>query len=42
MHEFLMKIAGMCLKGDFLAKVFVLRYMVYELVLSTHYAGCVD
>ena len=37
-----MKVARMGLKGDFLAKVFVVRSMGNELVLSTHYAGCVD
>ena len=34
MHELLLKVAVMLLKSDFLAKVFVLRYMGNELVPS--------
>ena len=35
MHELLMKVAGMCLKSDISAKVFVWRSMENELVLSS-------
>ena len=36
MHELLVKVTGMGLKNFFLAKVFVLRSMGNELVLSSH------
>ena len=37
MHELLMTVAGMHLKSEFLAEVFVLRSMGNELVPSPHY-----